>query len=174
MAYLLPARGSGYPTTKPMDVDPDQAHLLAHTKAVNETHHYLCAYYGASHVGQRFGLKADCVNGLCRDIAGGAGTLVLTYAIRPRLHMKGLDYLALVSGDNGASLKIKCVETGVTTTINFAAGTDVAGVGSDGAVNRGSTLTHLEVTLVMAGGGTYADLTALSVVDSDLAAGDLP
>ena len=79
---------------------------------------------------------------------------------------------ARCDSDNGGTLQITCVETAGVTNIAVGAGT-VYVTGSL-AISRADLMTTFKVGLQMAGGGTYIDLLAFTIVDEDLTAGTLP
>ncbi len=168
MAKQLPAFGSFPDGVGTLLARAGEGHHDQDVKDIVEGQHHACAYFGRQLIPCQY-WPAQRLR-----VTSASYTRVLVWPVMPRQHMVGMTWRFRVNSDGGGDLRVRIADIPQNTDTNIAAAGQQRGSNTDGAVNRADTVTHVEVWLKRAEGGTYIDLLEFELRDDNLAAGSLP
>lgn len=169
MTVQLPARAA-FPDFEPLgSIDPGLPHYDQHVDDIAESQNFEAAYYGRMHASQAFtwGLQGA-------PYADTTKRLVLTYLVIPRMHCKGLKWMARIITGAAATITIDvdCLENGETSqTIDVGPGAATRYMTGTFDVMREDQLTTIDVSMTASTGSVQMECFCL--YDEDLAAADL-
>jgi len=172
MAKQLPVR-TAYPdpTAEPTH-SAGAKHLDSHVSDLVQAMHWELAYLGADHIDQCW--EAAEV----RDTTGALVQRLGDWVSTPADNATAIAVRAYVDSDDAANtgtLRVACVEAAGEVDITVPiSGSCPAYVTGNLTISRGGTASTFRVSLQSGSAGKYADLLALSIVDSDLAVGGMP
>ena len=168
MAKVLPAFASFPDGDGELQAKPGKGHHDKDVQDIVEGQHHATAFFGRQLVPCQFWPAARL------RVTAASYVRVLIWPVIPRQHMIGMTWRFEVNSDGGGDVRVRIADTGVNTDVNVAAAGVQRGSGQNGAVNRADTVTHMEVWLKRAEGGTWIDLLEFELRDDDLTVGQLP